>query len=204
MKKATVTMWDKRDEFIEIFPELEETFDLALKDIETCSSCHANSRQNRIIADMVGLYVRKGNIVMPDKLRDLIDPGFSQGLAHRKSPSGSVTSYTTKTKTGKPAIRVPKKHSHDTRGYRPSCLDCVCKHLAQAMVLFQEAESPEYRVHFWLAVGHMAEAESESISDYYQLATDIRTLRLTIMEDRDYKPNLVDIIEQVESLKPVK
>lgn len=64
---------------------------------------------------------------------------------------------------------------------RESCLFCVCKHLSQAQVLMSES-AKGYPYHKWLAVGHLAEAEDESIDEYPDLTKKIRTLRLAIME----------------------
>ena len=70
---------------------------------------------------------------------------------------------------------------------RPSCLDCCRKHLAQAEVLMLEARKG-YIAHAWLAVGHMAEAEDETIDDFPELTARIREERLKYMETiNDFK-----------------
>jgi hypothetical protein len=76
---------------------------------------------------------------------------------------------------------------------RLACLDCARKHLAQAEVLLDEA-AMGYPVHFWLAMGHMAEASSELIEKYPELAEQIRTVRLKMQEDNKFKPNLCELI----------
>lgn len=38
-----------------------------------------------------------------------------------------------------------------------------------------------YPLHIWLAVGHLAEAETESCSKYPEFATEIRKVRLALM-----------------------
>jgi hypothetical protein len=63
---------------------------------------------------------------------------------------------------------------------RHTCLDCVRKHLAQASVLMDEA-ALGYPFHRWLAVGHMAEAESESLREQPALSREIRGCRIEIM-----------------------
>lgn len=68
---------------------------------------------------------------------------------------------------------------------RPSCLDCVRKHLAQAEVLMGEALQG-YPHHRWLAIGHLGEAADESVLAYPKLAAEIRKHRLAYMADRDY------------------
>ncbi len=64
---------------------------------------------------------------------------------------------------------------------RKTCLDCVRKHLAQALVLLDEAQLG-YPHHRWLAVGHLAEAESEALQEYPELAREIRKCRLIVMQ----------------------
>lgn len=61
-------------------------------------------------------------------------------------------------------------------GLRDSCIKCVRKHIAQARVLLDESKLG-YPNHFFLALGHLAEAEAESIKDFPELATKIREMR---------------------------
>lgn len=63
---------------------------------------------------------------------------------------------------------------------RETCLFCVSKHLAQAQVLLDEARQG-YPLHRWLAVGHLAEAESEALTDYPLFAQKIRCTRMVLM-----------------------
>jgi hypothetical protein len=63
---------------------------------------------------------------------------------------------------------------------RHSCLDCVRKHLAQASIMLDESKLG-YPHHKWFAVGHLAEAESESLREFPELAVKIRNLRMCIL-----------------------
>lgn len=63
---------------------------------------------------------------------------------------------------------------------RKSCLFCVSKHISQAIVLTIEAVMG-YPIHLWIAVGHLAEAESEACSKYPEFAKEIREIRLSLM-----------------------
>ncbi len=83
---------------------------------------------------------------------------------------------------------------------RESCLDCIRKHLAQAHVLLDEVMSnpDKYWIHFWFAVGHMAEAESESFNEYPEIAQAIREERIKMMEDDSYWPDLYSLITDVQ------
>ncbi len=67
---------------------------------------------------------------------------------------------------------------------RKSCMDCVRKHLAQAVVLLDETHLG-YPHHRWLAVGHLAEAESECLDEHPEFAAKIRACRLQVMKSHD-------------------
>ena len=66
---------------------------------------------------------------------------------------------------------------------RTSCLKCVRKHLAQASILLDESHLG-YPHHKWFAIGHLAEAESESLLDYPKLASEIREMRVNLIENK--------------------
>jgi hypothetical protein len=78
---------------------------------------------------------------------------------------------------------------------RTSCLKCVRKHLAQASILLDESHLG-YPHHKWFAIGHLAEAESESLLDYPKLASEIREMRVNLIENKK-EPNFDDIIIRV-------
>jgi hypothetical protein len=81
---------------------------------------------------------------------------------------------------------------------RESCLDCTRKHIAQAIILLTESKlgHPEHK---WLAIGHLAEAEAESIQKFLDLANKIRNVRLDIIDD-DYTINLLSLIIEATEL----
>lgn len=80
---------------------------------------------------------------------------------------------------------------------RESCLACVLKHLSEAVVLMTEAKLG-YPCHKWYAVGHMAEAESESIMDFPQVANRIREFRLAYINGE--KVNMDVLIDWVAGI----
>ena len=84
-------------------------------------------------------------------------------------------------------------------GLRDSCYKCVRKHIAQARALIDESKLG-YPNHFFLALGHLAEAEAESIKEFPQLSTKIRSMRegLYSGETVDLMP-LFDDVNQIES-----
>lgn len=81
---------------------------------------------------------------------------------------------------------------------RRSCLNCVRKHLGQASVLLGEV-GLGYPEHFWLAIGHMAEAEAESLYEYPELANVIREHRISIIDDHGHFIDFIELIEMASS-----
>lgn len=81
---------------------------------------------------------------------------------------------------------------------RETCLDCTRKHLAQALILLTESKlgHPEHK---WLAVGHLAEAEAESVEKYPEYANSIRTERLRITDDEKF--DILKLIKQATELE---
>ena len=79
---------------------------------------------------------------------------------------------------------------------RPTCMDCVRKHLAQAHVLLDEfASDPDYfEAFFWFAMGHIAEAESEC-QKYQQFAHVLRAHRRRMIEDDDFVSDFEPLIK---------
>lgn len=84
---------------------------------------------------------------------------------------------------------------------RETCLMCVSKHLAQAIVLTIESRTG-YPTHLWLAVGHLAEAEAECVSQYHCFANKIRTVRMALsgQEGTIKDTDLMDLLEQARDI----
>jgi len=82
---------------------------------------------------------------------------------------------------------------------RPGCINCGLKHLAQAQVLLDESLLG-YPLHKWLAYGHMAEAESELLTEQPLLATKIREERIKTTEDPTYQPDIMSLIALLDAL----
>jgi hypothetical protein len=78
---------------------------------------------------------------------------------------------------------------------RKPCPNCTRKHLAQAVVLLQEAKQG-YPNHLWLAVGHMAEAEAEIEGMFQDVACAIRAAR-KVAEAGGEVPDLMAIVEDI-------
>jgi hypothetical protein len=77
---------------------------------------------------------------------------------------------------------------------RPSCVDCTRKHLSQAVILIDEAYNG-YSVHRWLAMGHLAEAESEIRGFDLELSNRIRKARLELQDGND--PDILHFIVEI-------
>lgn len=86
---------------------------------------------------------------------------------------------------------------------RNPCACCARKHLAQAIALVIEFEQG-YATHGWLAVGHMAEAEAETISKWPDVAADIRAARLQLQDHLNFgstfDADLLELIDQLTGL----
>jgi len=82
---------------------------------------------------------------------------------------------------------------------RPSCLNCARKHLAQAEILLHESKQG-YPEHFWLCMGHMAEAADELLRDYSELADHVRNERKLLEDDPEYQVPLMDLIAKVSAV----
>lgn len=79
---------------------------------------------------------------------------------------------------------------------RPACLDCARKHVAQAEALLHESRAdPKYKTHYWLAIGHLAEAEAELMATWAHQAYYIREQRQQLMATPDYKFPTLSILE---------
>lgn len=84
---------------------------------------------------------------------------------------------------------------------RDTCLFCVSKHIAQAIVLVNESATG-YPLHAWVAVGHLAEAETESLVKYPDLAQQIRKVRLALMgQDGEFEPlSLMQLLQEARNV----
>ena len=93
-------------------------------------------------------------------------------------------------------MKKPWRHLIETR---EPCLDCVRKHLSQALVVMGEVHQG-YPEHKWVVVGHLGEAADECIRDYPELAAEIRRHRLAYMKDVNYTVPVLDLIAKATKL----
>ena len=69
----------------------------------------------------------------------------------------------------------------------------------QALVLLGEANQG-YPEHFFIAIGHLAEAGDEMVKDYPEVAGRIREERLKLWSDRNYCPPLLELAMELDAL----
>ena len=79
-------------------------------------------------------------------------------------------------------------------------------HLAQAMVcLLEYQKDPEmFELWFDFAMGHMAEAEDESIGEWPELAFAIREERTRMLQEDDFYPDFITLLTAAKELALVK
>ncbi len=82
---------------------------------------------------------------------------------------------------------------------RPHCKECVLKHLGQASALMDETLLG-YPLHKVLAIGHMAEAESESLGRWPALSQRIRDERKIY----EAEGGVIDIMELIGKAMEVR
>lgn len=81
---------------------------------------------------------------------------------------------------------------------RKPCLQCAMKHLAQAEILLEEA-ALGYPDHYFLAIGHLAEAESEVLGVSIEAATEIRAARLALEHTSLPYSDLLELLKSLET-----
>lgn len=80
------------------------------------------------------------------------------------------------------------------------CLDCVYKHLAQAMIIHEEECPNGYPKHIHRVIGHLAEASREIVEYSRDLAVEIRSQRVRVMADPAYMPPYEGLLDYVAAL----
>ena len=86
-----------------------------------------------------------------------------------------------------------------TNNHRP-CLDCVYKHLSQAMIVHEEEVPCGYPQHIKRVLGQLAEAGRECLPHYAALAQLIREHRLRVRETAEYYPPYAGLMDYVDVL----
>ena len=79
------------------------------------------------------------------------------------------------------------------------CLDCVRKHLEQAMVIHEEEVPLGYPEHVRRVRGHLAEGSREALPTHGALAALLRAWRLALQEGSTELPEYDEILDYVEA-----
>jgi hypothetical protein len=67
------------------------------------------------------------------------------------------------------------------------------------VILLHESKQG-YPTHFWLAMGHLAEAGDELLRDYREVADNVRNERKLLEDDPLYEIPILDMIDQVTEI----
>ena len=81
-----------------------------------------------------------------------------------------------------------------------ACLNCVLKHLSQAMIIHEEEVPMGYPGYIHRVMGHLAEASRESVKLYPDLANAIRSHRLALLDDRKHVIPYQGLLDYTEVL----
>jgi hypothetical protein len=195
------TFWDNVNTFKQVYPELAAKVDEVYREINTasCSSCVKNQKTNSLISEVL-FYDNKTRDLTP--LIPILGNKFIEAIKEepvRPRPATPPVASTPATNL-RQYHGVNKNRTVPSGGVsRPSCLNCVRKHLGQAIVLLGEAQQG-YPNHKWLAVGHMAEAAEECL-EFPEIANLLRAERLNIMDNPEYTPNLMPFFDMIEAVE---
>ena len=82
---------------------------------------------------------------------------------------------------------------------RPTCLDCAGKHLAQACILLKEMKTgyPAFR---WFVIGHLAEAEAETVRRHPEFANEIREQRVAWDTDESVIIPFEELLAKIDDM----
>lgn len=148
-----------KDKIIEEFPQLKEDFEEVSAIVES-SRCRTCKR---------------------NKLLNKLRFKFNEHL--KRKPESSLNKYFT--------LRDTFKHDFNIKlpELRPTCYDCVRKHLADAIKVLKEVKNgystKEGYLHFWYAMADLNQASEESVMEDPGLAQRIRKIRLRMTEEGD-------------------
>ena len=126
----------------------------------------------------------------PEGLKDSEGRDMKVGLTHKIASKGGEIDR---------SYSKPVEEDTDLTELRDSCLNCVRKHLSQALILMQEVHQG-YPQHRWIAIGHMGEAADEALKDHPKLADEIRKHRLKYMASADYEVPIMDLVAKASKL----
>jgi len=189
-----VSMWtpECRQAIIKAIPELEETVNDYVRQATAagCPNC-TRTKLAGTLTETIWKYDPEGRPTAA--LAELL--GEEYLAAWRRRYANPLQTPKTDIPAMPPAQPGP--------GPRPACLDCVRKHIGQAIVLLGESKMG-YPAHRWLAVAHLSEASEECLADYPVLAMELRTERLRLMTNPAYLPDLMPWFDRIDDEQALK
>lgn len=157
----------------------------------TCASCKLSGYVDEYLRAVVKKAAAEGHVIDVQLMESLLTPQETAKLRRILHP---VTAGIARDRS----VALPPNNG----GPRPTCLDCCRKHIGKAIVKLNESYvGDDYRNHFWLAMGELAEAEEESVAQYPGFSALIRETRLEMMENREYRPDLVQFFDMIDDLE---
>lgn len=198
----------------EILPVTSEAVATATERIKACSKCHRKNILNRFYYFLLGgewtpETLEKLGVVFGKEFQEAIkanqEKKFQESDLNKIPASkllflGPLSNQYTANNYPVQTISEKKYPAEASTNFpRPSCPQCVLKHLADAGVLMMEAFHG-YPVHRAWAIGNLSQAEQECFSIDPAFAADIRQIRLRIMEDPTYSPDFNSLLEKAMTL----
>ena len=181
--------------FVKIYPEIKEQFDTIKKEIEkdNCQGCTVNQKMQPVVEKILTLDPKERDLTSLSKLDPLIIKKLKGEEIEVKQddiklPPNIIKKDVPLLKDSKELLSSPTIiKSGDTQ----NCIMCARKHIAKAISLLNEYKTGKYPDSKWLAIGELSLAEDHVIVEHPNLAEQIRTERLFIMENEEFVPNLV-------------
>lgn len=174
---------------VEVLPSFAGKAEEVRKEIDrqSCTGCKLNGILQRTAVSYVEMC--KAANVDPDVASFSFSPQDARAVAK------AVTNRAAEDRRAERLLnRTPS-----VGGPRPSCADCFRKHIGKAIVQLEETELG-YPQHFWLAMANLSEAEAESLTEWPDLAREVREVRLDMTDDRTYKPDLMQFFDKIDEL----
>lgn len=159
-----------REEFLESFPDKADKINSAFDEMQSasCTPCNATSLLHKLYIE-VGLMVKFKNPVTPIDRNPLTPESMAQETENFYFVS----------------MKSP----------RPPCEDCFKEHVATAIINLNESLIGEgYPKFRWLAIANLREASAEILGLNPQLAAEIRNIKLQMIKDKAFIPDLMQYL----------
>jgi len=197
---------EKKEAFLKTYPELTETYAKAEEHMNpNCSGCEKSKRGRIVLKALLAMEYDGRDLsalaeFLPDESINWLKKGQVEPPKQEPEPKKEESVPESSPEPAPKPIQEKKtednyssesNHSSEPKPEEPQeevvrdgCMDCVKKHLSQAIILMQEVlqgYSGDENMHKWLVVGHLSEAADEALEEDPKLANEIRKLRLKIM-----------------------